>query len=222
MKKIHISRCPFLSVFLLITASIAFGRGIVEQGSGRLVTKDYAIRDFDGIDVSGSWNVKISQGAYRVSVEVDDNILDYIRVEKRGSILTLSTKGIQVLNGTFNAVLAMPRLEKINSSGSSQVAFSGFELPELTIGSSGSSHIEGMESTIGTLDLNSSGSGEYDLRGCSVTDARIKLSGSTDVTLTMTGGELTGRMSGSGSVTYYGEIRTLSVNTSGSAKIMKK
>ena len=94
-------RCLAAGVLLAVAAGAAFGRGIVERGSGNLVAKDYAISDFDGFDVSGSWDVRISRGAYRISVEVDDNILKYVEVQKRGGTLFISTKGARILPALY-------------------------------------------------------------------------------------------------------------------------
>jgi len=222
MKEVRLLRGLLLGFFLLGSVGILVAGGVVERGSGNLITEEYDIRDFTGFDVSGSWDVKITRGAYRVRVEVDDNILEYVKVERRGETLFLSTKSVRALSATFKASIAMPDLEKIETSGSSRVQFSGFESPRLTIESSGSSRIVGEDCTIGQLDLSSSGSGEKDLRDCVITDAEVNLSGSTRVILTMAGGDLTGKMSGSGSITYYGEVNTLYIKSSGSTKIMGK
>jgi len=211
-----------LGLFFLGSAWILVAGGVVERGSGNLITEEYNIRDFTDFDVSGSWDIKITRGTYRVRVEVDDNILEYVKVERRGETLFLSTKGVRALSATFRAIITMPDLEKIETSGSSRVQFSGFESPRLTIKSSGSSRIVGEDCTIGQLDLSSSGSGEKDLRDCMITDAEVNLSGSTRVILTMVGGNLTGKMSGSGSITYYGEVNTLNIKSSGSTRIMGK
>lgn len=222
MKTIRLLKGLLLGIFLLGSAGILIAGGIVERGSGNLVTEEYDLRDFSEIDVSGSWDVTITRGTHRVRVEVDDNILEYVKVERRGETLSLSTKSVRVLNATFKATISMPDLERIETSGSTRVRFSGFESPRLTIKSSGSSRIVGVDCTIGQLDLRSSGSSEKDLRDCVITDAEVDLSGSTRVILTMAGGDLTGKMSGSGSITYYGEVNTLNVKSSGSSRIVKK
>ncbi len=222
MKKIRLLRVLLLGIFLLGSAGILVAGGVVERGSGNLITEEFDIRDFTEFDVSGSWDVKITRGAYRVLVEVDDNILEYVKVERRGETLFLSTKGVRALSATLKASITMPDLEKIETSGSSRIQFSGFESPRLTIESSGSSRIVGEDCTIGQLDLSSSGSGEKNLRDCVITDAEVDLSGSTRVILTMAGGDLKGEMSGSGSITYYGAVHTLNVKSSGSTKIMGK
>ena len=87
MKKICLLRGLLLGIFLLGSVGVLFAGGIVERGSGNLITEEYDISDFSEIDVSGSWDVKITQGGYGVRVEVDDNILEYVKVERRGGTL---------------------------------------------------------------------------------------------------------------------------------------
>lgn len=222
MNKERISRIWILGLFLLSTAGMLYGGGITETGSGKLVTEKYDLNNFTEIDVSGSWNIKIVKGPYDVVVEVDDNILEYVWVEKRGNSLVIDTKNVRIINATFNAIVSLPNLEKIVTSGSSRVRFSEFNAEELTIKSSGSSGITGSDCTVEQLKIDSSGSSDIDLEECDTTDASINLSGSTHVKLTMTGGELTGEASGSGSITYFGEVDSLDIQTSGSSRIIKK
>ena len=222
MKKERIIRIWFLGLFLLSTAGILYGGGIMERGSGKLVTENFDFKNFTEIDVSGSWNIQIVEGSYDVEVEVDDNIIEYVRVEKRGSSLVVYTNSASFIGVTFTVYISMPDLEKISTSGSSKVRFSGFDSDDLLIKSSGSSRMTGSDCTIEQLKIDSSGSSDLDLEDCEITDADVDLSGSTRVILTMTGGDLTGKMSGSGSITYYGEVSTLNVKSSGSTRVVKK
>ena len=222
MKIDKMIRCLLFGLFLLSTVGILYGGGILERGSGKLVTENFDFKNFTEIDVSGSWNIQLVEGSYSVEVEVDDNILEYVRVEKRGSSLVVYTKSASFIGVTFNAYISMPDLEKISTSGSSKVRFSGFDSDDLLIKSSGSSRMTGLDCTIEQLKIDSSGSNDLDLEDCEITDVKVDLSGSTRVILTMTGGDLTGKMSGSGSITYYGEVDNLDVRSSGSSRIMKK
>jgi len=222
MKKDKTIRCLLLGLFLLSTVGILYAGGVMERGSGNLITEEFDFRDFTDFDVSGSWDVQIIQGPYGVSVAVDDNILKYVRVEKRGNTLSLSTKSGRFLRATFKATISMPDLEMISTSGSTRITFSGFDSAELSIKTSGSSRITGTACVIEQMKIDSSGSSDLDLKDCEIIDALIELSGSTRVKLTMAGGDLTGKMLGSGSIIYYGEVDNLNVRSSGSSRIMKK
>lgn len=208
--------------FIAVFASAVFANGTAVTGSGNLVTKEFDILGFSSVDTSGSWKVTISEGPFKVSIEVDDNILEYVKVEKRGNALHFSTKSVRLMNGTFNAVISMPNLNKISSSGSSRISFSGLSGPELTITTSGSSQIAGQNGSFDELDVSISGSGDLDMTNCPVNDAKINISGSATILLNMTGGALTGRISGSGSVFYKGEISSQNISMSGSGKVIKQ
>ena len=71
------------------------------------------------------------------------------------------------------------------------------------------------------LALSISGSGTARLDGCVFENAEVSLSGSGDAVLALGGGNLTGSLSGSGSLDYRGNPRVMDVRTSGSGSVRK-
>ena len=245
----------------------AMADGVIETGSGNLVTRDINAHGFTEIHVPGSWEVEVSQGDFGVQITVDDNVLDDVRVEVRGRALRFDMRsGALFRRVTLRAVVSMPTIEEIRVSGSGQIAASRFETPALRVAIPGSGSVRADGFQVGALDIELSGSGDVvfnasafdiaeisisgsgdvavrsdaavcagtgaslrisgsgsaDLRGCTFADAEISISGSGDGLLTIGSGDLTGRISGSGSITYRGSPARVDVRTTGSGRVIKE
>ena len=225
------------------------------------------MRDFTAIEVLGSWEVAVSKGAYEVQVTVDDNIVDDLRVERRGSALRFGLRrGAGIFRRlTLRAQVSMPELDAVQVSGSGHVTVAEFESHTLRVGVSGSGGVDANRCHVGALDASVSGSGDItldgctvgsagvsisgsggvtlqgeaaecagqtvslriggsgtaDLRGCTFSGAEVTIGGSGDVLLTLGTGDLTGSISGSGSITYRGAPTRVDVRTSGSGHVVK-
>ena len=194
--------------------------------TGRQASRTYDYSGFSAIDVSGQWEVTVTQGTdWQVEVSYPEGLEDRIEVRLDGSTLDLGGSSRGWGWGGFGgrqrltARITLPALEELDLSGASAVEVSGFTGDELRIDASGAVHVEGTNGRFERLDLDVSGAGNIDLRGVSVRDARVDLSGATNVTLTMDGGELTGNISGAGNLMYYGDVREQSVRSSGFTSI---
>ena len=110
-------------------------------------------------------------------------------------------------------------LEGVSLSGSGNVEVRDLkgETFECTISGSGNIDVEG---EIKEVDFQISGSGEIEAEDLIADDAYVKISGSGDVRL-QARESLEGRVSGSGSIYYSGEPKSLSTNVSGSGRIKK-
>ena len=207
--------------FGLVAVGLAFGAPAVEVGSGRIEQQRFDLRGFTGIETSGSWGIEVREGSYSVVVRADDNVMDNLRVQRRDDRLHLGLELGSYTRVTLEATISMPDLRAIDLSGSAEVTFSGFDQRQFAIAYSGSSTIIGRDCRIESLTIDGSGSGSTDLSACRVENAEVELSGSSNVQLAMTGGRLTGGISGSGTITYSGDVREQDVSTSGSGRVRK-
>ena len=83
--KRHMILAVALTALLLSGCTLA---GV--RGSGDLVTESRQVSDFDRVALSGSGQVVITQGAEEgLSVEADDNLMQYVRTEVSGRTLEL-------------------------------------------------------------------------------------------------------------------------------------
>ena len=206
--------------------------------SGERTTKTYEFADFDGVSVSGQWQVTIERGdAWRVSVEVPAEVADQVRVERSGDTLNLtyafrfggfgggfSRGGFGGVDRPrpFQATITMPALETLGFVGASQVSFSGFEGSALSLHVSGAVDLTGAASRFDTLTLYLSGAGSVDLADVPVTDANVDISGAPSVTLRMAGGRLSGDLSGTANLEYYGTVSAERIDRAGFVNVRRR
>ena len=209
-------------------------------GSGDLVTKTYQVSGFDGVSVSGGGDLVIIQdGTESVSVETDDNLMQYVVTEVRNGTLDLylDNQGLRNFRPTkLIFTVHVKNLTAVTTSGSWDLTSEKIDTDDLSIVVSGSGNVTISDLTAENLSVMISGSGEMDAAG-EVTDqditvsgsgkirlgdllsetALINISGSGEATLWVTT-SLTAEISGSGTVLYYGNPQT-TINTSGSGDI---
>ena len=189
--------------------------------ANRVITLD--IKDFSGIKVAGDWNVVVKQGEkYAVKLTVSDETVDRLDVNKQGNVLVLHLKPRVNLFSSFTTLTAeitLPKLEFIDSKGSSDITFSGFNSKNFEIHSAGSSNIKGADNTITNLTVNLLGSSDIDLKKSNITNADVNMKGSGNLALNMADGKLTGNIFGSGNIVVLGEMKEQSVKIKGSGNV---
>ena len=75
--------------FILITG-FSYNSLAGIKGSSTIVESNFEIADFNGLDVSHAISVQIIQAdEYKVVVKHNDNLKDYLVIEKSGSVLKL-------------------------------------------------------------------------------------------------------------------------------------
>jgi hypothetical protein len=215
-------------LLLVIAISIRVSAPTAPALSGERASRTYDYASFNGIEISGQWQVSIERGdAWRVAVDAPAELLDSLRVEQDGDRLELEIDGGSWFGGFGRnndgpkVTIAMPVLESLELSGASTVSFSGFEGARLSIASSGAAEIRAATSRFDTLTLQLSGAGNADHDEISVANAEVSVSGAANVTLNMAGGRLTGSMSGAGNLEYRGTVTEQSIDSSGLVNIRR-
>lgn len=224
-------------VLLSVLALAACDSGV--RGSGNLIIESFTASDFDRIAISGIGQVIVTQdGTESVSVETDDNIMEHIRVEVQGSTLELGTQpNVSVSPTELSFEVRVDELVGIAVSGAAVFTCDSVEAAQLEIRNSGAGTIviDNVEATTLTVDI--SGSGDVQLAGA-VEEQIVDISGAgdygggdllSDVTRISVSGagnsrvwvldRLDATVSGSGSVSYYGEPTTLETDISGSGNV---
>ena len=218
-------------VLLAVAAiSIKVAAPSAPELSSERTTRTYEHTGFDGVSISGHWEVAIERGdAWRVAIDVPAEIVDRVRVERRGDELNLGYDGAGWSFGPFGrvpdspqAMITMPELTSIVLSGTSTLSFAGFEGDQLSLTSSGASEVRASSGRFDSLALTMSGAGNVDLDDVVVTNADIRVSGAGNLKLNMAGGRLTGQMSGAGNLDYRGTVSEQSVTTSGAVNVRRR
>jgi hypothetical protein len=210
------------------------------KGSGTVVSEERAVSDFDQVSLTGAGELLIEQGEEEaLTVEADDNLMQYITTKVKGNTLELG------LEPNFNLIfshqivyhLTVKELSAVNISGSGHVVSGPLSSNMLSLSSAGSGKFEFPDLQTQSVSATTSGSGEFILAGqadqvtvniggsgkfnCPDLHAQsvdVVISGSGEVT-TWVDETLNVRISGSGSVRYYGApITDQTISGSGSIK----
>ena len=213
--------------------------GDVIEGSGTLVTEEFDLSGFDKVDVSHAFTADITQGdTFSVVVSIDDNLVQYLRVEKQGSTLKTGLDSSRNYLATHaTAEVTMPELTGLALSGASHGTVTGFTSANaLEVDVSGASHLSGdVEAGDARLDvsgashatltgsgqdvtIDASGASHVDLADFPVADANVEASGASHVTLNSSG-RLDVDASGASHVTYLGRPTLGSIDTSGGSSV---
>lgn len=231
-------------VFLLVPllAGCAALQGISITGSGNVVTQEEAITGFDKVDVSNAFTVEISQGDnFGVVIRIDDNLVQYLEVVKRGSTLKIGLKpGRITRNATLEAEVTMPELTGLDLSGASHGSISGFKSTKpLDVDLSGASHLAGdIEAGHTTFDasgashvtlngsaqdvtIHASGASHVNLTDFRVADADIEVSGASTATVNPSG-RLDVEASGASHVYHVGSPTMGKIDLSGASSVQPK
>lgn len=212
------------------------------KGSGNVVTIERNTSDYDGIQVGGFYEVELIEGSEgKITLEGEDNILEYIETKVRAGKLIIKSVDNMNLRASKKVLVIVPvqHIDHIRLSGSGKVIGKNtFDTNHLKIRASGSRNLD-LALDLETLSITSSGSSRINLKGNSgdlevttsgssiinayeleVEEAKIVLSGSSKVRVTVTKG-INARVSGSGNITYKGNPDKIDTKTSGSGKINK-
>ncbi|HSG17503.1 MAG TPA: head GIN domain-containing protein [Anaerolineae bacterium] len=206
----------------------------IVNGSGDLITETREVSDFDGINLSGSGEVIVTQGdTESLTVETDDNVMEHVKSEVRGATLHLGfEEGFNLIDPTrLIFTVGVDDLSELSISGSGDFESDSVDTDRFKVTVSGSGDVQISDLTANSVETRISGSGDVDLAGEARTQdvtvsgsgkyhagdlasesVEVRISGSGNATVWATE-SLDSNISGSGTVNYYGRP---SINTSGS------
>lgn len=216
-----------LTVGSILSASFNFGsfsifgnfRGV--RGSGNLRNETRDVSDFKEIKAGGAVNLEVvAQNDFNVSVEADDNLLQYIKTETDGDTLKIYTENNINPKSRINVRISMPELNSIDLSGASTANVSNVSSNSLTLEASGASKIK-IDGTAKTLKSEASGASNVDASGLTVEDADVEANGASKTIVSATN-DLKADASGASTIYYTGEPRNIEKNSSGASSVKKK
>jgi hypothetical protein len=231
-----------LIVLVLLAFGLIVGCGFVLTGSGDLKTEEYDFSDFNRVEVSSAFEFEISRSnSYSISVTVDDNVIERVKVTKEGDTLKISLETTPRLGSlTLKAIVTMPYLRSLAISGASRGTVSGFSSAnDVDIEVSGASKVTGditagdvdfnvsgastvqLEGSANDIVANVSGASRFNLGGFTVNNANVTFSGASTGTVNLSG-KLDANLSGASKLAYVGEPTMGTINTSGASTLKKE
>lgn len=191
------------------------------QGSGTAKTETRNVSGFKGIKAGGAINLDITfKPEYTVTVEADDNLLEYITTEVDGSALVIGIKDSVSSKSKINIKITMPELTDLDISGASTANVSGFKGDKLVAGFSGASKAK-IDGEVREFNGRASGASSIDAANLKAENADVNSSGASSITVNASG-DLKADASGASKVLYIGDPKSLKQNASGASSVKKK
>ncbi len=216
-----------VAVAILIVALVAVGfipgvPGGPIIGSGNVRTQEITLSDFKAIQASSGFNVQITQSStYSINITADDNVLNYILVNKTDNLLTIRLKpGISFTTSTLKAEISTPDLTSVQFSGGVVGNAQDIKLThDFIAGLSGGSRLT-MTGQASNLTATASGGSTLSMLDFKVYNAGINFSGGSQGTINVDG-TLNAILSGGSHLSYTGNPTLGNIETSGGASISK-
>ena len=159
-------KIALVSATVLAAAAFAqAGDNDKDRDSGDDVVRTYDLTGFDGIDISGVYDVEVSVGqTYSIRLEGREKDLDRVKVEVDGDTLELgknkSAKKYSKMK-SIDAYITLPRLNSLDVSGVTDVEIVGIDSSEFNLDVSGVADVV-LEGQCGSIDADISGVSDVD------------------------------------------------------------
>ncbi len=195
------------------------------QGSGFLFTESRDVSGFDQIELEGMGRVILTQGEEEsLTIETDDNLLEYIRTNIRGRklqikfkknidlvptesiIFRIHLKDLKSITSSGGVAIESGRLSlgdlEITLNGAAAVNFTWLTATELTIVSNGVGNIV-LAGNVERQEIELNGQGNYTAPDLQSQSTDIYIGGAGNAVL-WTEGTLDVEINGNGDVSYFG------------------
>ena len=195
-----------------------FGRSRGIEGSGDLETRTLDLGDFDSIDVGGAFDLLVTQGdRYEVKVTIDDNLWDNLEARVHGHELSFDWDKRCDPDGHCRIEIITPKLKEVSVHGACDAEIHDFRGKSFKYVLSGAGSLE-MDGEVEDLEIRVSGAGDADTRDLKARDVEIVVSGAGDASV-YASHSIRARVSGVGSIEYYGDPEQKRTQVSGIGSI---
>ena len=195
------------------------------HGSGKIITEKKQVESFTGISAGSAFEVEVHIGSpVSVEIEADDNLMKMVQVKVVDNTLRIHFReNYSITNGHLKALVTVPSLNYIESSGAANVTVldllkntvkikldasgaakikADVEAPDVDAESSGAANIE-LTGKTRNFDADASGAGNIHASGLLCENVKAEASGAGNVHV-YASVKLKANASGAGNVFYKG------------------
>lgn len=211
----------FLAATIIFAVTIVGCNGFGVKGSGILKHEDRSVDYFDRIDISGYYEVRITQGSHNsFKIIGDDNLLPLVKSEIDGNTLRIWNKKNISPRRHIKIDIVTEDLESISSSGASKILLKDFKGDELTIEGSGAGSFK-LSGEVETLNVELSGAVNLRAEDLVAKEVNVELSGASDADV-YAKESLRAEISGVGNIEYAGNPKNIKKSISGLGSITQR
>lgn len=191
------------------------------NGSGKRITQNRDIKDFDELQIDAVADVKIKRGKKaKCSISGDDNIIPIIRTENRDGLLKISASKSYSTKQNLEIEIEVPVLKKLILNGAGDVKMSDVTDDKLDLKINGAGDITAT-GKVKELKAATFGSGNLNLSGLEASKVYVAVDGAGDAEVWATT-YLKAVINGSGDIIYSGNPSKIESSVNGVGEIMKK
>ncbi|NVJ97303.1 MAG: DUF2807 domain-containing protein [Alphaproteobacteria bacterium] len=212
------------STFMTSTAGAAY----VHDTHGKQTSSDRDHSGFTKIRIKGGFELKLEAGKdFSVKIEGDENDVAEVETFVRNDTLVIDNSddhddddGIHIDSDNITVTVTMPTLEGFEVLGAVDAEMRGLKSEKLEVELKGAGAIE-MEGTCGSLDIELKGAGEVDAEDLKCSDVEVDVKGVGEAKV-FASESVDANVSGIGSITVYGDPKTVRESDSWLGKIRIK
>lgn len=149
---------------------------------GDIAAESYDVGSFDEIEITAPFEADIEVGSdTEVTVELDEELLDRVRVEVEGNRLTVGfSDGLVSASGPLELRISTPELTALVAQGAAEVKLEGLDAESFRLQIDGASDVT-LDGTVETLMVEADGAAKADLGDLATTNAEIDVDGASNI-----------------------------------------
>jgi hypothetical protein len=211
-----------VSILVVLVAGCAglVTTGDTITGSGQLVSRSFDLAGFSRIDANDAAQVEVTRGeAFRVDVEVNDNLASRLDVAVRGNTLHVGLQNGSYNHVTLRAQVTMPELSGVALNGGSTLR-GELASEDLALNLNGGTRAT-LTGTAGRVTIDINGGSQALLGDLTAGEVEVNANGGSHVEI-KTNGAVRGTANGGSTVTVGGSPSSVDVETEGASRVITK
>jgi hypothetical protein len=190
----------FVVCLLFVLAGCDVG-GI--RGNGHMVTQERKLDPYINVDTGGAFRIDWRSGPPTASVTIDENLMQYVEMEVRDSVLYIRTTRHIWPKRSIKVVLTSNTLEGASFSGASQLTAHQLTGSKFYLETSGASKAT-LDGAVDELIASITGAGDLRAESLQTKTAQISVTGAGDARIAVSD-NLKVSITGAGKVEYIGD-----------------
>jgi len=188
------------------------------DGSAVAGTEVRDLTGFQGVQVGGVFHVDVVAGKdFRVEVQADDNLLQYVRTDVENGMLKIATRERINSHTPLTVRVSAPSIENLDASGVCKISLEGVNNSALSVDTSGASKVR-LAGETSSVDIDVSGASNIDAENLKAKIAMVEASGASKVSVFVSD-RLVSKASGASTISYTGNPTKVEKSSSGASSV---